>query len=367
MEQEAAIVAQPECLKVNYLVATFNEPPRGQVFDQRSPNPNDEEMLSCRLPEVENCYSVQDGEFRLKFLMKGVLAKAAIKCQQRGRFTVQLDKEPFVAFGINYAGKLLINHTNGIRRLIFLPGRLTYDPAGVSGHPHGHEYLITESSLFIHSLVAAQVKAAQEGAPQQFIETIHRVHMEANSLYIHRPELMAWMTEQVIFACYPQQGGSQRFRHYPELVLDRAKRGEVDLNEKGRGHTKEYLEMYLKTKEGKAVPRQVRPPFQYYSAVKKNHPPEQLRAIAGDRYDNVVSAADQEEEGQGVFLFYLPQSVKVGTSRPPNGLSFGEVSRRCTVELEAYRNKMTEVDQEIITEVTLLKESERAGEKCSVF
>lgn len=212
-------------------------------------------------------------------------------------------------------------------------------------------------------MVATQVKAASEGAPEQFMSTLHSVHSEANRLYVGREHLMSWMTEQVIFACYPRPNG-QHMRPYPELLMDKIRKKELNILAKGHTHTKEYLEWYLRFKEKQATEQQVRPSYHYYSALRRFYPDEHLRSISAEQYENAVLASEGRERGQGVFLYYLPRVVDVTSRSKQETVSFEELRNRAEGELRTYQERLVALDQEIITEVRLLKVSQRRGEKC---
>lgn len=365
MEPAGTEFPHPDSLTINYIPATFLTPSPGLEFDGHSPFPWVEQLFDGRT-EVPNCYSVVNDEYRVRFQMHSVLAKAAFNFQRKADFTVEFERNSFVLYGMNFAGRLKIRHGTGEYRAILLPGCLTYDPAGTTGHPYANEFLTNEAALFLLTVVATQVKAAHHGAPEVYMNTLHQVHSEANNLYFGRHVLMSWMTEQVLFACYPRSH-VQRVRPYPELLIESIRRKELNIGEKGHGHTKEYLEWYLRFKEKKGNERQIRPPYQYYYALRRYFPDEQLRSVTQDRYDNVVTAAGGGEKGQGVFLYYLPRLFPEMQGAYKGSISFEELRRRTQAELGAYQTRLEELDQEIITEVALLKESQRAGEKCSVF
>ncbi len=365
MEQEGTEFPHPGCLDINHIPATFLDPPAGLDFDEQSPYPWVDGLFDGR-PSVANCYFIESNEYRVRFQMKNVLAKATLNIQQKADFQVVFEKASFVLFGMNFAGRLRIRHGSGITRGILLPGCLTYDPAGTTGHPYAHEFLTNESALFLLTVVATQVKAAREGAPEKYMSELHEIHSVANRLYIGRQHLMNWMTEQVIFACYPRPN-AQRMRAYPDFLIDNIRKSQFNIIEKGHGHTKEYLEWYLRLREKKTTERQVRPPYQYYYALRHYFPEEQLRSITKGQYDNVVIAAEGGETGQGVFLYYLPRVVPVTRTQGKETVSFEELRRKAEAELKAYQKRLEELDQEIITEVALLKESQRAGEKCAAF
>jgi len=365
MEQEGTEFPHPGCLDINHIPATFQAPPADFSYDEQSPYPWVDGLFEGRT-SVPNCYFIESNEYRVKFQMKSVLAKAAFSLVQKADFQVVFEQGSFVLFGMNFAGRLRIRHGSNINRQILLPGCLSYDPAGTTGHRYAHEFLTNESALFLLSVVATQVRAAREGAPQAYMSELHEIHSVANRLYIGRQHLMNWMTEQVVFACYPRPNVS-RMRPYPDFLLDNIRKNELNIMEKGHGHTKEYLEWYLRLKEKKATERQVRPPYQYYYALRHYFPEEQLRSVTKDQYDNVVVAAEGRETGQGVFLYYLPRVVPVTRMQGKETVSFEELRRRAEAELKAYQKRLEELDQEIITEVGLLKESQRTGEKCVAF
>jgi len=52
---------------------------------------------------------------------------------------VKFDNTPFVEWGINYLGKIVVQHPSNAQFFIRMIGEWTYDPAGVTTSAHASE------------------------------------------------------------------------------------------------------------------------------------------------------------------------------------------------------------------------------------
>lgn len=121
------------------------------------------EVLGLTSSQVANLYSCSPGQFNYCFQVQssGVSAVARFRAllpQEHGvaygetaasemraevtfslppdaslTFSLTLSNQPVEKWGINFAGSVLVRHTTGEERVVYLPGTRTYDPAGITG------------------------------------------------------------------------------------------------------------------------------------------------------------------------------------------------------------------------------------------
>ena len=102
------------------------------------------EALKLDQNKVSNLYTVSGTKFQLSFQEHGVAynESAATDCLVEAQvelegavkgLSVRVDPTPVQAWGLNFAGRVLVKHAGGEERVIYLPGTRTYDPAGLTG------------------------------------------------------------------------------------------------------------------------------------------------------------------------------------------------------------------------------------------
>lgn len=119
-----------------------------------------ERALQLDQSEVPNLYCIKEGEFKLCFQEHGtayeetepsdLLVESSFKVggQEQGSaspgFSLKANISPVQAWGINFAGTVVVKHDSGEERVIYLPGTRTYDPAGITG-----EHLLQHSHILL--------------------------------------------------------------------------------------------------------------------------------------------------------------------------------------------------------------------------
>lgn len=126
-----------------------------------------ERALQLDQTDVPNLYSIKGGEFKFSFQEHGtaygetdpsdflVEINFDVGSQREGSastgFSLSVNKSPVQMWGINFAGSVVVKHSSGEERVIYLPGTRTYDPAGITGEPLLHmqqpnyRYIVTPS------------------------------------------------------------------------------------------------------------------------------------------------------------------------------------------------------------------------------
>lgn len=125
-------VTVPSCFEANF---TLGDGSTGFSLSQ---------ALSLKEKVVPNLYSVGVNKFEFDFQERGVgynetvasVLRAQASFEVRGcsqGLSLTVDPTPEVKWGVNFAGKVLVKHSDGCERFVYLPGTRTYDPAGMTG------------------------------------------------------------------------------------------------------------------------------------------------------------------------------------------------------------------------------------------
>ena len=96
--------------------------------------------------EIQNLYTIQSqGTLAYAFTDSGVgyndkestsmTSKATFELSKEGgaSFKLQFEEKLIVKWGINFCGCVHVEHKTGTKRIIYIPGTRTYDPAGITG------------------------------------------------------------------------------------------------------------------------------------------------------------------------------------------------------------------------------------------
>ena len=176
-----------------------------------TPNPYIEESLTIRnilkssgplmLPnQIENLYLFDDKDrifkFEYKELNKPYKSKpddtkvrirdqedekcektAAVKLQfnvrnKNPKFKLDLNLEPSDMWGMRFVGRIIVLHDSGETCTIYLPGVLTFDPAGISGDTHSSERIGPSCARIQTGITIAQLFALQNGGTSNDVDAI---------------------------------------------------------------------------------------------------------------------------------------------------------------------------------------------------
>ena len=101
--------------------------------------------LQLNQDQVSNVYTISGGQLKFSFQEHGVAydeteatnyrseVSLPVPAEQPTDFSMKVDQTPVQMWGINFAGRVLVNHGGGKERVIYIPGTRTYDPAGLTG------------------------------------------------------------------------------------------------------------------------------------------------------------------------------------------------------------------------------------------
>ena len=174
-----------------------------------TPNPYVEESLAMRnilkdngplvLPSVvENLYTLEiDGTFTFNYTecnkpysMKPDDTKPRIRNQEperckrtanailklplkpEPRFQLNLILENTDMWGMRFVGRIIVEHVSGEVSAIYLPGVLTFDPAGISGDSHSSERIGPSCARIQTGVTIAQLFAMQNGCTSEDVDAI---------------------------------------------------------------------------------------------------------------------------------------------------------------------------------------------------
>lgn len=238
-----------------------------------------------------------------------------------------------VESGINYLGQIEIRHRTGETIKINIPGERTYDPAGITGSQVNSERIDGPYFCFMIGVLVSQIRAAQYGASQRFIEEVCRVTKPLLEDYYQRFMLHDWMCLQVSQACFMKRKAPEYGDFLKNKVFEKALLLRGDRND----HTKEYLEQYLACIEGTA--QQIYPPRQYFKKICQEDEPELLNELAPGDLAKVKHIAGQYFSE--IVLKFFPK-LTPGFS-DANLSTTAELIERCHNLTERLEKNLTEI------------------------
>jgi hypothetical protein len=173
------------------------------------PNPYVEESLALRnilsitgtleLPNsVENLYSLEsDGRFEFKYsecnkpyknkpddTKKRCRDQESERCTKTANVVLKLTITPIPRFklnlilentdiwGMRFVARIKVEHTTGEICTIYLPGVLTFDPAGISGDTHSSERIGPSCARIQTGITITQLFALQNGCTSEDVDAI---------------------------------------------------------------------------------------------------------------------------------------------------------------------------------------------------
>ena len=186
-----------------------------------TPNPYVEESISVRnilkcsgtllLPNnVENLYSYNenDGIFKFEYRelnkpykLKPIDTERRVrdqeneKCEKTAKvelkfttkdktkkFELELILENIDLWGMRFVGRVIVHHDSGETCSIYLPGVLTFDPAGISGDTHSSERIGPSCARIQTGITIAQLFALQNGATSKDVDAMQDASGKQNTV-----------------------------------------------------------------------------------------------------------------------------------------------------------------------------------------
>jgi glutaredoxin len=171
-------------------------------------------------------------------------------------FKLQMNQEVTEKWGIKFIASVDAERSNGTKNTIYMPGVLTFDPAGITGDSHSSERIGPSCARVQTSISIAQLFVLQHGGTQADADSIQDASDSMIHSYNGRLCQWKWMRQQIREACVEEAAEVTPFPQYIQSLVDS---GEVDLSWPNRTGTREYLESYAK---GKPIP-----PMSYFLKV----------------------------------------------------------------------------------------------------
>jgi len=195
---------------------------RNRPYSQR---PDD----SCvRVPHLQSGNTIQKATLELKLPCAGL------------RFSCQLVQRVTERWGIKFAGVALIKHPGGKLNTVYLPGVLTFDPAGITGDPHSSERVGPACDRLQVGITFTQLCILQHGGTYEDLDKVDAAFDEVIACFSGRCVLAAWMRHQVEQACLQKA----QAKPYPVFIQDLIKNGALTVEPENRRVTKEYLRSF---------------------------------------------------------------------------------------------------------------------------
>lgn len=148
-DEESVPITQMGDKSTNEIPAKYCNPPK---LKDETGNRNGcaiSDVLSFKLDKVANLYEFAHKIFTFFYTENdyscdhGSPTKSTVECEVdtplRDSPIVKFDNLPFVEYGINYLGKIIVQHKNKPELYIRMIGEWTYDPAGVTTSAHASE------------------------------------------------------------------------------------------------------------------------------------------------------------------------------------------------------------------------------------
>jgi hypothetical protein len=254
------------------------------------------ELLNFDMLDVPNLYSVNLSTklFTFHYSEHEHVARATGRLTAEDPlFSAHFFPNAHVEAGINYLGQVEVIHISGEVYRINVPGERTYDPAGVTGSQINSERIEGAYFCFMVGVLVSQIRAAQFGASQRFIEEVSRVTKPLLEDYYQRFQLHSWMCLQVTQACCLKRTPSKYGEYLKTKVFEKALQLKGDRSD----HTKEYLEQFLACEEGEVL--QIYPPRQYFRKLCQDDEAElqgelpavdfaKVKKVAGQYFSEIV-------------------------------------------------------------------------------
>lgn len=205
----------------NTFVFSFTE--RNRAYVQR---PDDRKQ---RCPELSGSQSTRKAFVEIP-LSPG---KRKFDCQLVLRVTER--------WGIKFAGVAVIAHPDGRQHIVYLPGVLSFDPAGITGDPHSSERVGPACDRMQVGLTVAQLSLLQYGGTRADLARMQAVAQDIIECYSGRLALCKWMQHQVQKACL-EKG---RSKPYPVFLQELVDEGSLVIQSQERSVTQEYLDTFI--------------------------------------------------------------------------------------------------------------------------
>jgi hypothetical protein len=153
------------------------------------------------------------------------------------RFLCQLVQRVTERWGIKFAGVAIVTHPSGKHYTVYLPGVLTFDPAGMTGDPHSSERVGPACDRILVSIAVTQLCVLQWGGTTEDLDAVDAAFDELVAMFTGRFVLAAWLRHQVEQACLKRA----RAKPYNIFIKDLIANSALAVQRENRRVTREYL------------------------------------------------------------------------------------------------------------------------------
>lgn len=216
--------------------------------------------LKVSYTESNKCYKSQPDDAALRVrdqeeakserTMAVTLALDPSKLAGQPAFDIELDlpEHGVDMWGSRFVGTATIIHPDGARCAIYLPGVLTFDPAGITGDSHASERIGPSCARVQTAINVAQLYALQKGGSAADVDAIQDASEEIIFWFNGRLSQWKWCRQQIREACELKKA---EVTPYPVFIRELAEKGELNLEFENRAPTREFLETF---EQGGSVP-----------------------------------------------------------------------------------------------------------------
>ena len=168
-------------------------------------------------------------------------------------FKVNVVPQVTERWGIKFVATVEVEQ-GGPASVLYLPGVLTFDPAGITGDSHSSERIGPSCARVQTAVTVAQLFVLQHGGTQADIDAVQQASAPMINAYNGRLCQWKWMRQQV-----REVGAGSEVTPYPAFLQGLVDSGELNVEPENRAMTREFLQGY---KAGVPVP-----PMAYFLKV----------------------------------------------------------------------------------------------------
>ena len=99
-------------------------------------------------------------------------------------------------WGMRFVARIIVRHNSGETCTIYLPGVLTFDPAGISGDTHSSERIGPSCARIQTGITIAQLFALQHGGTSDDVSAIQDASGILNNLNLELVEMISQLKVQ---------------------------------------------------------------------------------------------------------------------------------------------------------------------------
>jgi len=202
-------------------------------------------LFSLRCTERNRAYlkMPDDSTARCSQLEKEKTVKHAsldLALDSMWKFEARLVRRVTERWGIKFVGVALVRHPAGGLHVVYIPGVLTFDAAGITGDPHCSERIGPACCRAQVSITLAQLKMLQHGGTREDLDELDAATRELSLCFAGRIALKKWMRHQLEATCLDMV----QAKPYPAFLQELVAGGALVILAESRRVTVEYLQSF---------------------------------------------------------------------------------------------------------------------------